>query len=43
MPTCCNALCALLIGVIFKGLTLPKFVFDVCLCFMFVKGSVEWI
>ena len=29
------ALCALLTGVILKGLTLRKFVSDVCVCFVF--------
>ena len=30
-------LCALLTGLILKGLTLRKFVSDVCVCFMFAK------
>ena len=40
------ALCALLSGVILKGLTLQKFVFGVCVClfcFMFAWGLVLWI
>ena len=37
------ALCALLTGVILKGLTLRKFVFDVCACMFYVcVGIVFW-
>ena len=38
------SLCALLTGIILKGLNLRKFVFDVDVfcCFMFVYGLVSW-
>ena len=42
MIPACLALCALLTRVIFKGLTLQKFVFDVCVFYVCVgTGFVD--